>query len=154
MARIADLESDKPIFQINDAEIPMLATEASIEIDCMLRGDNSIGLAAVNRLAELIANSVEVAEGGTEIRSLMDIPTAAVFGRAIDHSKCAKEINTVDELAKEARRIAEDLRSGSSIQGESLEKLEDFCVALAMELLPTVSPFSPESRFLSAGSSG
>jgi len=141
---------EKPVFQINDAEIPMLATEASIEIDCTLRGD-PVGFAAVNRLADLIANSVEVVEGGGEIRSLMDIPTSAVLGRAINKSQRVAEINTVDELAEEARRIAQDLRSGTSIQKESLEKLEDFCIALAMEAASYGQSFFNRNNFIGQG---
>jgi hypothetical protein len=112
------------VLQTLDAELPIVASEAAIEIDCALRG-KQCGRAAINRLADLLSNSVEVRRG-VVAKSLMDFPTVAVVGRAVRDSKWNPSVRTVDELVKEAKEIAGTLRMRTPA-----ERSRAFCVALA-----------------------
>jgi len=126
--------SEKPVLQILDAGLSLVASKAAIEIDCLLLG-RKFGFEAVNQLARLLENSVEVTEGAGKAQSLMDAPTVSAVDKAMSDSEwAAGELTTIDQLVAEAAKIAgvaSGVVSGSETKKESLEKLRAFCVALA-----------------------
>lgn len=114
-----------------DPDLPLLASQAAIEVDRVIR-QQPIGFTAVKKLASLLSNSVEVGPDPGSTFALIDPTTAALVTRAFRVSKVGADVRTVDELAHKAWDIAQSLnKSDESSDAESLLTIRAFCVALS-----------------------
>jgi len=129
MPGLSDGVAERPILQVLDAELPLLASEAAIEIDCAIRREGC-GFAATKQLAHLLRNSLELTETNT-VRSFMDLPTTAMVGKAMKDSEWTTGFTTLEQLAAEAWKVADNLGPEPKDEDNSLMKLRAFCVALA-----------------------
>jgi len=113
-----------------DADLPLLATRAAIELDRLLAGED-IGLESVTTLADLLAGSAE-AQPGQPARSVMDPATITVMNRVI--SDYYEKPQSLAELAQRSLDIAKSFPTthSSSPEKSKLENLRQFCIALSM----------------------
>lgn len=113
--------------------LPLLAARAAIELDNLKLGRPS-GLENVRLLAERLTNTTEAGSGSGRQFSA-DPATLDIIMRALSASP--KEFKTVQDVAKAAWAIAEELHSATKDQDSSaasessLSKLCTFCVELA-----------------------
>ena len=113
-----------------DANVPLLAIEAANEIDELIEGRQTT-LDSVVRLAEVLKQSFRLDQPGVR-QSFVDSGSVAVLSQAIDELSAGHRVSTVKELVEHATEIVKTLEtSKTSSPTESLEKMRDFCIALA-----------------------
>lgn len=113
-----------------DPGLPFLASQAAIELDNILLGQD-VELQAACFLAERIQNSTEENPGNDDRKSLMDPATITLFSSAVAASGI-QNLRTLDDLANEAWRLANALRgSATETDRERIERLRTFCTFLA-----------------------
>jgi hypothetical protein len=109
-------------------DIPLIASDAAIELDELLVGENP-SLSNFQHLVRVLPKLLSPNEKG-----LGGIHPAAVVvvSRAFDDANWSVSMNTAAELAREAAHLAAGLQSA---QGDSrteyITKVRDFCLALA-----------------------
>lgn len=109
-----------------DPDLPMLASQAAIELDNIRLGipDET---SAADRLSGLLENSMETGPNAAERRARIDSITVTLIERALNDSY-QTEPKTLDELLEKACEIASDLKSP---QNTGIEQVRAFCVALS-----------------------
>lgn len=116
-----------------DPGLPLLASQAAIELDTLIAGEE-IQPRAVHRLARILSNSfetpIEAGQGATSVKSLMDPATVNVLSRALDTS--GHEVKDLEELIDKARSVANRLvETSKTAEQGTLERARTFCVALS-----------------------
>jgi len=133
-----------------DLELPLLASEAAIDIDNLL-SNRSKELTAIRLLADQLRNSIEISSIGEPPRSLMDPPTLSILGEAIARAAGEGYSKKVDDLLTEAVKIGTELSSEDPTRNiKELERARDFCVALSMAVVAyhkSISDLSPQHPF-------
>lgn len=112
-------------------ELPFVAACAAMELDNILLGKTS-DTSSVGTLASFLREAAESDGNGTSLLALIDPSTATIFSSAITASLHAN-VRSLQELASEAIKIAEELdeTSPSSSEKLAIEKLRAFCSHLA-----------------------
>jgi hypothetical protein len=129
MAHIGTLP--EPSLSALDPNLSLLAAQAAIELDCLVREEET-DLASAKRLAILLSNSIKRSAGQQGSKPLVDPTTLTLMSRAFDASNWGKQIQTVDDLIVEACRVAADLQSPEKSEDRKmLESIRAFCAALA-----------------------
>ncbi len=116
-----------------DPALPLLASEAAIELDTIIAGEE-VEPRAIHRLAKILRNSLETsaetAPGSTGAKSLMDPATINVLSRALVTS--GDEVTDLQQLIVKAGSLADRLvETNSTTKPETLEWFRTFCVALS-----------------------
>jgi len=110
--------------------LSFLASQAAIELDNLLLGRKTT-LEAVQLLGRRLNAATEAVEGSAGRRTLMDAPTVSILSNAISASR-SKNLRTLDELASESWKMANDLQDTTeSANQQALKKLRSFCVCLS-----------------------
>jgi hypothetical protein len=116
-----------------DPNLPLLASQAAIEVDNILSG-KTVALEATQGLALILANSFQERNGTPGVRQMIDPTTTCLMTRAFDASHWGRPITTDSDLAREASDLADiiktlDLRTA---ERESLIRIRAFFAALAV----------------------
>jgi len=111
-----------------DPNLPLLASQAAIEIDRFIRQQQT-DFIATKRLAVLLQNTVQRSPGPVVTFYLTDPTAVALMSTTFDLTKLAPQIRTVDELAMEASRIATSLETTEA--SDNPRALRAFCAALS-----------------------
>jgi hypothetical protein len=115
-----------------DPDLPLLASQAAIELQCVLRGDKNGSLKAVQRLGDRLEASFRRSGNGTVLSRAADPSMVCLVHTALNEVKWAGPVTTLDELFSHATKLAESLRtSESSSEPQGLVRVRDFCAALA-----------------------
>jgi hypothetical protein len=115
-----------------DPDLPLLASQAAIELQCLLRGDPKPSLRAVQRLGDRLEASFRRPENGTVQIRAADPSTVCLVHTALNEVKWAGPVKTLDELFSHATKLAEGLRTSEpSSEPQGLVRIRDFCAALA-----------------------
>ncbi len=123
---------NKQELRILDPDLPILASEAAIDIDNLLANQTE-STDAIRKLSAQMKNSIQIDPTSNAPRSLMDPATLSILGRIIaKSSRTPKTSMRIDQLLSEAVGIAELLGQDDlpKDRGE-LEKARDFCIALS-----------------------
>ena len=124
-----ELKTDE-ILRALDPNLPLLASQAAIELDILIRGKVA-DLAATKRLASMLSKSIKGAQEGTEPK-FFDPATATLITSAFRQSEWAAPIQTVTDLVTEATKVAVNLENPSlDANRKSLVQARAFCAALA-----------------------
>lgn len=115
-----------------DADLPMLASQAAIELDGLILGHQQ-PLAAAAQLASRLQQSIP--DDRSPLPKSLASPAFSLLSEAMVRGGVTDQPPTsVDELIREASRIARQLR-GPEDPGDSdksrLRQLRDFCIALS-----------------------
>jgi len=133
-----------------DLELPLLASEAAIDIDNLL-SNRSREFTAIRLLADQLKNSIEISSCGEPPRSLMDPATLTVLGDAVARAAGEGYTKKIDDLLAEAAKIGIELSSDDPTKNiTELERARDFCVALSMAVVAyhkSISDLSPQHPF-------
>ena len=126
-----ELKTDE-ILRALDPDLPLLASQAAIELDTLIR-KKTTKLSATRRLASLLSKSFEGAQKGPQHHSLVDPATVTLVSRAFLQSHSGgPPVRTVNDLVREASKVAVSLKNTHPDAGQkSLEKARGFCAALA-----------------------
>ena len=118
--------------EVLDPDLPMLASQAALELDNKHLGQH-VEPVATKLLAEALKNSFAPFEANASARkSLVDPGAVAVIGRALYASQWVNAGSTVDELSDTAWNLAhimDQLENGQI--AENVEKVRDFCIELS-----------------------
>lgn len=126
---VADRTSREALSALSP-DLPLLASRAAIELDNLLQGHGS-NLRNVRLLSERLNNSTERITGNAR-QFVSDPATLDVLALALDASSVP--VRSVQEVAEEAWRVAEELHhaaSESHSETQRLEKLRTFCNELS-----------------------
>lgn len=135
-------------------ELSLLASQAATAIDRHIAGKEA-KVDVVKHLADFLKDTVEATNGQSAGHMFVMPGTLEVFDNALSKSRTGESINTVDDLAQEARRIVENLREDVSKQqqdSDQLRVLRDFCAALSIATsnylmrMRTMGPVHPNRR--------
>ena len=119
--------------EVLDPDLPLLASQAAIELDNLIR-NNDIGTSAVKRLSELMINTLAQEDDKEKPNLQIDSGTVAVVGRAFDLylSRTSGAPKTLEELMVEALKIAQGLeQTQPSSNMTQLETMRAFCASLS-----------------------
>ena len=115
----------------HDPDLPLLASEAAIDIDNLL-AERSDDLSAIKRLAQCLKDSIEVGTPGSEPRALMDPATLSVLGEAVSGTVNGGSLKKLEDLLVKASQIAGTLSSDTPMENPNeLRQARDFCIALS-----------------------
>lgn len=115
-----------------DPDLSLLASQAAIELQCVLRGDKNGSLKAVQRLGDRLEASFRRSDNGTVQSRAADPSTACLVHTTLNEVKWAGSVTTLDELVSHATKLAESLRtSETSSEPQGLVRIRDFCATLA-----------------------
>lgn len=151
MSSVLEQSSRNKGLRALDPDLPFLASEAAIDIDNLL-SNRSEDLTAIRRLAERLNNSIEMGTAGSPPRSLMDPATLTVVGEAVAEALRRESSQKVEDLLREAAKIAMSLSSYDSTKNNKieLELARDFCVALSRAVVAyrrSISDLRPPHPF-------
>ena len=136
-------------FRPLDPNLPLLASQAAIELDVLLRNKKT-DLSATKRLGQLLENSLEHAVTATSPSSLIDPTTVTLINRALLESQWSKP-QTTRQLVEQAWSLAKDLhQTEKDADHKSLKKVQAFCVALsecAASYLESVHSWRPSHEY-------
>lgn len=119
------LELSSPV-----GNIPLLAIQAAEELDELARGRQSPS-GSVAKIISVIRNSLFTNDAGAK-KSFVDSTNITVFSRAYDGWVPENKIATTSKLVLKAKEIVKSLEQSSGAHKKAdLEKLRDFCLALA-----------------------
>ena len=115
-----------------DPDLPLLASQAAIELQCVLRGDQNTSLKAVQRLGDRLEASFRRSDNGTVRNRAADPSTVCLVRTALNEVEWAGSVTTLEELVSHATKLAESLRASQpSSEREGLVRIRDFCATLA-----------------------
>lgn len=127
--------SNNEALRVLDAELPLLASEAAIDLDNLLAGRDS-DLTVIHSLAHLLKNFINFESEDSSSNTLMDFATISVLSEAIVQTRNDFSYKKIEELLKEAEKIASELLSDELLNNaESLKRARDFCVALSTAVM-------------------
>ncbi len=113
-----------------DPNLPLLASQAAIELDSLIRKKKS-NLSATKRLADLLTNSLGSPPEAPTKGSLMDPTTATLINRVLHESRWGSP-KTTSELIDQAWSIARGLHeTDADADRELLKKIQAFCAVLS-----------------------
>ena len=126
-------------------DVSWLACRAAVELDAIARGQNNIALKFVDRLANELSQLGTSARPSYSQAFLIDPVTEAALYRAVGELGSQVKIRTVEELLREGREIANDLKALSSPSSgrhrKKIDQLKTFCLALSEQLLALEEPY-------------
>lgn len=118
-----------------DPDLPLLASEAAIDIENIL-SNRSQDYTAIRNLANRLRNSISIDTSDNPPHSLMDSATLTVLGQAVAEAMRSGTLQRVDDLLSEAAKIAKSLSSETPIENpDELKQARDFCVALSRAVM-------------------
>lgn len=127
----AKIQKNKsPTMRAYDPDLPMLASQAAIELDCIRIGVVQEKTPAVDRLAELLKNSIkkdDIDSSTPKFRSLVDSPTISLIERALSDSYQTSS-HTLEGVLFKAFEVASEL---SKKDESKLDKIWRFCIELS-----------------------
>jgi hypothetical protein len=127
VCREENIVSNKAL-RVLDPDLPLLATEAAIDIDNLI-SNRSKDMTAIHKLAELLKNSVKLNSAGSP-HSLMDPATLTILSEAVAQ---AAGDNKIEKLLSEAVNIGVSLSSEDPMKSPAeLERAREFCIALSV----------------------
>ena len=113
-----------------DPNLPLLASQAAIELDNLIRGQNT-DFPATKRLASVLNESIDGAQEGTERKFFVPSTATLIIG-AFRQSAWAVPVHTVTDLVVETAKVTATLKNLSPhADRKSLEQVRAFCAALA-----------------------
>ena len=126
-----ELKTDE-ILRALDPDLPLLASQAAIELDTLIR-KKTTKLSATRRLASMLSKSFPRTEEGKEPKFFIDPAAATLITRAFHQSHGGGQpVRTVNDLRREASKVALSLKNTSPGAGQkSLVEARAFCAALA-----------------------
>lgn len=128
-------QSNKGLYAL-DPNLPFLASEAAVDIDNLLSDRLPHDLRAMRLLAERLKNSVKKDRVSSTLCSLMDPVTLTVLGEAMGDTVRTQSLQTVEDLLKEAGKIAVTLsKEDPKENSQELEQARDFCVSLSRAVM-------------------
>jgi len=136
------------VFWELQGDLATVSCYAAGEVDNLILG-RANGFSAVRRLTGMIHEALFVQRTGASPESLIDPTTAVAMNRALERSDPALKdnLNTVDQLIEQSRKVAELLErvSRDPIQvkkkrPEELRKLRSLCIALSSSALAYEDP--------------
>ena len=126
-----NVRSFDEILRARDPNLPLLASQAAIELDNLIQ-NKTTELSATKRLATLLSRSFEAKQGVPSYHSLSDPATMTVVSRALLASHWGVQVLTISDLAREAVSVAERLQNTrADADRKSLEVVRAFCAALS-----------------------
>src|SRR5437660_12439676 len=129
MAATAELSDVTLKLRALDPDLPMLAARAAMELD-NYRSSGDTSFVAVKQLSRRLKNSFQNQGSGTTQKAMLDSGTVTLVGRALNSSKWAGDVSTIDQLSTELWDVAEKLQEVAGVPEEQpIEKIRDFCVA-------------------------
>jgi len=130
MPELGDTQKNS-ILRALDPDLPILASEAAIDFDNIL-SNGSGELRAIRQLAQKLKNSIQSDIASGQSRSSMDTATLVVLNEAVIQSARGSASQSVDDLLKEAFKIADELSTDyPKCDRNLLEQARDFCLALS-----------------------
>jgi hypothetical protein len=127
---MSPLATVTPSLRLYDADLPMLAAQAAIELDSLRRG-RSIGLKTVSDIGQRLRSSVDISHDSGR-RAVLDSGAFAIVGQALDSSEWSGRLKTTNQLINETAEIAEAMNNLDDAADPGLiEKIRNFCVALS-----------------------
>lgn len=125
--------------RINDSYLPLLVSQAALELDRVARGEIK-SLSRANDFFDFLRESLEADAGETENRWL-DPETVDVFEHALRSTGTAGDMRTVQDVIREALQVVEKTKEDSPADTEGLLR---FCVAFGNSLLSHRAQYRPE----------
>lgn len=114
-----------------DPELPLLASDAAVEVDRILQGLPSDRTAA-QELALRLRRSVQPANGTTEARHMMDPATMTVLIEALGYGAPGSAVTTVADLISHTTSVADNLTKSDRVRDRAeLESVRVFCISLS-----------------------
>lgn len=127
----ANARSFDEFLRARDPNLPLLASQAAIELDNLIL-KKSTELCATRQLGALLSKSFEAEAGAPSHRSLSDPGTMTVVSHALSKSTLAVPVHTINDLVREAAKAAAKLQNTVvTADRESLEFARSFCAALS-----------------------
>jgi hypothetical protein len=126
MSEVLGGQSTSSMFQDFNPELPLLASQAAIELD-NLRLEKPRGFESLFRLANYIDDAFRGDERGAEISPV----AIALATRAVDSLPDSEAISDYTGLVTGMRNVVKTLRSSSTAEGQPVIKARDFCIALS-----------------------
>ena len=112
-------------------DLPLLASEAAIDIDNML-SNRSKDFKAMRDLAVRLKNSIEISDSG-QLHSLMDPPTLIVLSEAVAQAAGKQHREKTEDVLAVALKIGDALSSEDPTKNpEALRLTPNFCMGLSM----------------------
>lgn len=133
---------DRLGLRVLDPDLPLLASEAAIDVDNLLAGE-SVDRTAMRRLSQKLSESIGRDSTGGVVRSHLDIATLTVLGEAISETVEKRSLKKVEDLLSKASKIANVLAyDDPQSNREGLEQARDFCVALSRATVSYIESIS------------
>ena len=115
----------------NRIDIALVASDAAVELDELLRGKHP-SLVSVRRLTAALPRLLRAANVPSGTAATFDPGAVVVVSRAFDDANWSAPLHTTSDLAAEAAGLTDKLRHAEAAsQTEFLTKFRDFCLALA-----------------------
>jgi hypothetical protein len=116
--------------RVLDVDLPLLASMAALELDC-IAAKRSMGVDSLTKLADIIGDSFATSSD-TTTQQLHDPSAVLIVNKAMNDSNwVSAPMKTVDHLAMEAKRLADQFSNMDKPQSGQIETLKQFCLALA-----------------------
>jgi hypothetical protein len=115
---------------INDSYLPLLVSQAALELDRAARGEAE-SLSNATRFFAFLRESLETDLGDAEKRWL-DPETVDVFEQALRSAGTVEQMHTVQDVIREALQIVEKTKDGLPLDTKELLR---FCIAFGNSLL-------------------
>jgi len=114
-----------------DPDLPFLAAEVAIDVDNLLSG-RSDDRAAMQRLAEILSQSIDSDPANAVRRSRMDLAALSILSEAVSQSVETQSLRKMEDLLEEASKMARVLEQGDPETDKAeLEQVGSFCEALS-----------------------
>lgn len=131
MATATETHATARRLSATDPNFAFLASRAAIELDRILQ-KKPIGTEAVTELGLILKDSTQIAPGRTNPAALWNPRTISIIHNAIS-AEGSNSVATLDQLVREALRIAEGLESTNdgAEDFDQVRRLRSFCIGLA-----------------------
>ena len=135
-----------------DFDLPMLASQAAIEVDNAILG-RATDFDALKQVVQFLRSSFErpmPSQGG---KYNLDLRAITIVGRVLFDVGYAKQVDTVSDLVNKAWEIADRMeKSTADSDTPTLEQIRAFCIAVAngassyWQSLQDLKPTNPYKR--------
>lgn len=115
-----------------DPELPFLASQAAVELDAVLNGQQP-AITAVKKLADRLQAAVNKSDPTQSARGLLaDTATVTVLGQAVNLADEENQLTNLQELFFRTQQIADQLSAAATGRTDNkLEWARAFCLALS-----------------------
>ena len=112
-----------------DPNLPLLATEAAVDIENILFNREK-NYTAIQHLGDQLNNSIKPSSSNGPLSSLMDSATLTVLGEAMAETFRKETLEKIEDLLNSTAKIAKLLTSDKT-ESKDLIQARNFCIALS-----------------------